>query len=40
MTYNFDEIVDRRGTDALKVEALPVRWGAVICFRCGSRIWI
>ncbi len=27
MTYNFDEIVDRRGTDALKVEALPVRWG-------------
>ncbi|MCC8173656.1 MAG: pyridoxal phosphate-dependent aminotransferase [Odoribacter sp.] len=27
MKYNFDEIVDRRHTDALKVEALLPRWG-------------
>lgn len=27
MKYNFDEIVDRKGTDALKLEALKPRWG-------------
>lgn len=27
MKYNFDEIIDRRHTDALKVEALEPRWG-------------
>lgn len=27
MEYNFDEIIDRRHTDALKVDALKVRWG-------------
>lgn len=27
MKYNFDEIIDRRHTDALKVDALKVRWG-------------
>lgn len=27
MNYNFDEIIDRRGTDALKLEALQPRWG-------------
>lgn len=27
MKYNFDEIVDRRGTDALKLDALLPRWG-------------
>ena len=27
MKYNFDEIIDRRGTDALKLEALLPRWG-------------
>lgn len=27
MKYNFDEIIDRRHTDALKVEALKMRWG-------------
>ncbi len=26
MKYNFDEIIDRRGTDALKVEGLKLRW--------------
>ncbi|MDR0973034.1 MAG: pyridoxal phosphate-dependent aminotransferase [Prevotellaceae bacterium] len=26
MNYNFDEVVDRRGTDALKVEALKQQW--------------
>lgn len=27
MKYNFDEIIDRSGTDALKLEALLPRWG-------------
>jgi len=27
MKYNFDKIIDRRGSDALKVEALKTRWG-------------
>ncbi len=27
MQYNFDEIIDRRGTDALKVDAIPAIWG-------------
>ncbi|EGD33606.1 MULTISPECIES: MalY/PatB family protein [unclassified Capnocytophaga] len=27
MNYNFDEIIDRKGTDALKLEALLPRWG-------------
>lgn len=27
MKYNFDEIIDRRGTDALKVDAIPGIWG-------------
>lgn len=27
MNYNFDELVDRRHTDALKLEALQPRWG-------------
>ncbi|MCD8165839.1 MAG: PatB family C-S lyase [Bacteroides sp.] len=26
MKYNFDEIIDRRGTDSLKVEGLRLRW--------------
>ncbi|MGV4459760.1 cystathionine beta-lyase, partial [Ornithobacterium rhinotracheale] len=25
--YNFDEVVDRRGTGALKIEALKTKWG-------------
>ena len=27
MKYNFDEIIDRRGTDALKIDAIPNIWG-------------
>lgn len=27
MKYNFDEIIDRRGTDAVKIEALDKIWG-------------
>ncbi len=27
MEYNFDEVVDRRGTGSLKIEALKSRWG-------------
>ncbi|NDV96302.1 putative C-S lyase [Dysgonomonas sp. 521] len=27
MTYNFDEIIDRKGTDALKTDALATRYG-------------
>ncbi|MEG1585817.1 MAG: PatB family C-S lyase [Bacteroidales bacterium] len=27
MRYDFDEVIDRSGTDALKVEALASRWG-------------
>lgn len=27
MQYNFDTIIDRRGTDALKVDAIPNIWG-------------
>lgn len=27
MQYNFDQIIDRRGTDALKIDAVPSIWG-------------
>ena len=27
MKYNFDEVIDRRGSDSLKLEALLPRWG-------------
>ena len=27
MQYNFDEVIDRRGTDALKIDAIPSIWG-------------
>ena len=27
MHYNFDQIIDRQGTDALKVDAIPAIWG-------------
>lgn len=27
MKYNFDEVIDRRNSDALKLEALKLRWG-------------
>lgn len=27
MKYNFDEIIDRQGTDALKLDAVKTRWG-------------
>ena len=27
MQYNFDQIIDRRGTDALKIDAVPAIWG-------------
>lgn len=27
MQYNFDEIIDRQGTDALKIDAVPNIWG-------------
>ena len=27
MQYNFDEIIDRQGTDALKIDAIPNIWG-------------
>ena len=27
MQYNFDQIIDRRGTDALKIDAVPTIWG-------------
>ena len=27
MQYDFDRIIDRRGTDALKIDALPTIWG-------------
>ena len=27
MIYNFDEVIDRRNTDVLKLEALQPRWG-------------
>ena len=36
MIYNFDEVIDRRNTDALKLEALQPRWGR---FPYGWRIW-
>jgi cystathionine beta-lyase len=46
-TYNFDEIIDRRGTDAIKTDALQERYGrtdlipmwvADMDFRCGDFI--
>ena len=27
MEYNFDEIIDRKGTDAVKIEGLLSNWG-------------
>ena len=31
MQYDFDEIIDRRGTGALKYEALLPRWAVFFC---------
>jgi hypothetical protein len=30
MKYNFDEIIDRKGTDCIKYDALPLFFGAEI----------
>ena len=27
MKYNFDEVIERRGTDSVKYDAVPERWG-------------
>ena len=32
MQYDFDEVIERRGTGALKYEALLPRWGRVDLF--------
>ena len=39
MKYNFDTIIDRNNTDAIKQEALLTRWGRnyVSYFALGSR---
>ena len=26
MKYNFDEVIERRGTDSVKYDAVPGRW--------------
>jgi len=38
MKYNFDEVIERRGTDSVKYDAVSERWGR--SFRCGWPIWI
>lgn len=36
MKYNFDEIIDRRGTESVKWDAVQLNAGdAMTCFRCG-----
>lgn len=40
MKYNFDEVIERRGTDSVKYDAVSERWGRATCFRCGWPIWI
>ena len=34
MKYNFDEVIERRGTDSVKYDAVSERWGR------GWPIWI
>ena len=40
MNYNFDEIINRKGTDSVKWDAVEGRWGRNDLIRCGWPIWI
>lgn len=40
MQYNFDEIIERRGTDSVKWDGVQRYGDAMICFLCGWPIWI
>ena len=41
MKYNFDEVIERRGTDSVKYDAVYRNVGdGATCFRCGWPIWI
>ena len=40
MKYNFDEIIERRGTNSVKWDGVKNIWGRAICFLCGWPIWI
>ena len=40
MTYNFDEVIERRGTDSVKWDGVKSVWGRDDPSPCGWRIWI
>lgn len=40
MTYNFDEVIERRGTDSVKWDGVKNVWGRDDLLPCGWRIWI
>ena len=40
MNYNFDEPIDRRGTNAEKIEGMKDIWGRTDLFPCGWPTWI
>ena len=40
MTYNFDEVIERRGTDSVKWDGVKSVWDAMTSSPCGWRIWI
>ena len=40
MKYNFDEVIERRGTDSVNGTAWRMCGDVKICFPCGWPIWI
>ena len=40
MKYNFDEVIERRGTDSVKYDAVSERWGRSDLLPMGWPIWI
>lgn len=39
MKYNFDAVIDRRGSDAIKLVDVPEIWGKDDLLPCGLRTW-
>ena len=40
MKYNFDEVIERRGTDSVKWDGVESVWGRNDLLPSGWRIWI
>ena len=40
MQYNFDEIIDRHGTDAIKIEVIEKEWKRTDLLPLWVAIWI